>query len=83
LLSAQQRAFNESLVGTTVPVLFNRHGHEQGQLVGRSPYMQAVHINGSEALFGDIVDVHIKAGYAYSLQGELDVKNINAERVSA
>jgi hypothetical protein len=27
--------------------------------------------------------VHIKAGYAYSLQGELDVKNINAERVSA
>lgn len=83
LLSAQQRAFNESLVGTTVPVLFDRHGHEQGQLVGRSPYMQAVHINGSEALFGDIVDVHIKAGYAYSLQGELDAKNINAERVRA
>jgi len=83
LLSAQQRTFNESLVGSTVPVLLDRHGREQGQLVGRSPYMQAVHIQDSETLFGSIVDVHIQAGYAYSLQGELAVNTMNAERVNA
>ena len=93
LLNTQQRAFNESLVGSTLPVLFDRYGREPGQLVGRSPYMQAVHIDGDISLFGRIVDVQIKAGFANSLQGELvrddssapkrDANEIDIERVSA
>jgi tRNA-2-methylthio-N6-dimethylallyladenosine synthase len=71
LLNKQQRSFNESLVGKTLPVLFDRHGRFEDQLVGRSPYMQPVHIDGGANLFGRIVDVHIKAGFANSLAGEV------------
>ncbi len=70
LLNAQQIAFNKSLVGSIMPVLFDRPGRKEGQLVGRSPYMQSVHVNGDQALLGRIVDVRIKVGFANSLSGE-------------
>jgi tRNA-2-methylthio-N6-dimethylallyladenosine synthase len=71
LLNTQQRAFNESMAGKTVPVLFDRRGRAAGQLIGRSPYMQSVHIAGPDDLFGRIADVRINAGFANSLAGDL------------
>ncbi|MEX2451734.1 MAG: tRNA (N6-isopentenyl adenosine(37)-C2)-methylthiotransferase MiaB [Rhodospirillales bacterium] len=71
LLNTQQRAFNESMVGKTVPVLFDRRGRAAGQLIGRSPYMQSVHVAGPDDLFGRIADVRINAGFANSLAGDL------------
>ncbi len=70
LLNDQQRAFNESLVGVTLPVLFDREGRNQGQSVGRSPYMQPVHVDDGESLLGRITDVRIVAAYGNSLSGE-------------
>src|SRR5947209_8595997 len=43
LLWAQQRRFNESCRGRVLPVLFDRPGRHEGQLIGRSPYLQSVH----------------------------------------
>ncbi len=43
-LSRQQLAFNEASIGRQMPVLFERAGREAGQISGRSPYMQAVHV---------------------------------------
>jgi len=72
LLNAQQIAFNQAAVGRTVPVLLDRRGRQDGQLLGRSPHMQSVHINATDALFGRVADVMIEAAHANSLAGRLD-----------
>ena len=69
LLRAQQNAFNEACVGDVVPVLFERPGRHPGQLVGRSPYMQAVHAAVPGAAVGDIVDLRLVEAQANSLAG--------------
>jgi len=72
-LERQQMAFNKASVGQTMGVLFDRIGKETGQLVGRSPYMQAVHIDAgdkAEEILNRITEVKITAGGARSLKGE-------------
>ncbi len=71
LLSKQQREFNEKSVGKKMQVLLDREGKIQGQLVGKSEYMQAVIVNNPKAKMGSIVNVSIVAGHQNSLQGEL------------
>jgi tRNA-2-methylthio-N6-dimethylallyladenosine synthase len=80
VLNAQQRAFNESCVGHVMEVLLERPGREAGQLVGRSPYMQAVHVNDAQRERGAIVRLRIVAAHANSLTG---VPDWDEERVSA
>ncbi len=69
LLTEQQTAFNESLVGRTVPVLFEKPGRKDGQLVGRSPYLQLVHAQAKASLLGRIIPVEISAAWSNSLSG--------------
>ena len=69
LLNSQQVAFNENCVGRTLPVLLDRSGKHAGQLVGRSPYMQPVHVEAPADLLGTIVDLEILAGHPNSLAG--------------
>ena len=64
-----QRIFNQNCVGRTFPVLFERTGKIPGQIVGKSPYLQSVHIQGPDALLGTLVNVTIQNGYANSLEG--------------
>jgi tRNA-2-methylthio-N6-dimethylallyladenosine synthase len=73
LLITQQCAFNDETVGRTVPVLFEREGRQPGQVKGRSPWMQAVHVavDDAAALAGCIADVEIVAAKANSLAGRL------------
>ncbi|MDO8837491.1 MAG: tRNA (N6-isopentenyl adenosine(37)-C2)-methylthiotransferase MiaB [Parvibaculum sp.] len=72
LLGEQQLAFNASCVGRTMSVLLDRRGRGEQQLVGRSPYLQSVHIEDAPAaLFGKLVDVTIEDGYRNSLRGRL------------
>ena len=71
LLCEQQTAFNESCVGREMEVLLDRDGKFEGQLLGKSPYMQSVHVHGIEHLRGQMVKVRITAGYLNSLAGEL------------
>ena len=71
-LSRQQLEFNESYVGKILPVLFEKTGKFDGQIVGKTPYMQSVYIdNADKSLIGKIVDVKITKGLAISVAGEV------------
>ena len=74
LLDRQQRAFNAAMAGRTVPVLFERPGRHAGQILGRSPYLQAVHAEGPQRLIGQVVPVRIAAAAKMSLAGELEMQ---------
>jgi tRNA-2-methylthio-N6-dimethylallyladenosine synthase len=69
LLDDQQRSFNASCVGRVLPVLFERKGRDIGQIVGRSPYLQPVHAEASEAMIGAIHPVEIAIAHSHSLTG--------------
>ena len=69
LLGAQQLDFNVRCVGRIMPALLDRRGRRPGQLVGRSPYMQAIHVEGPDDLLGTIADLEIIAGLNNSLAG--------------
>ena len=71
LLNEQQAAFNTAMVGRTLPVLFERVGRREGQVVGRSPYLQPVHITGPDSLIGGIWPVTIAAATRGSLTGQV------------
>jgi tRNA-2-methylthio-N6-dimethylallyladenosine synthase len=69
LIHAQQTAFNAAMVGRTVPVLLEKPGRDPGQLVGRSPYLQSVHLHAEKSLIGRIVDTHITGVGTNTLSG--------------
>ena len=69
LLRAQQAGFNAACAGRTLPVLFTGAGRHPGQVSGRSPYLQPVHLDGPMSLVGRMVEVQIAAGHPNSLLG--------------
>lgn len=71
LLNAQQAAFNGAAVGRVLPVLVERPGREPGQMIGRSPYLQAVHFDAAADRAGSMVSVTIEAAHANSLAGRV------------
>ena len=71
LIGRQQREFNVSKVGATVPVLFAEPGRKPGQVLGKSPWLQSVYVEGGAALIGKIADVRLVAAHALSLAGEI------------
>lgn len=70
-LFEQQTAFNRSQVGKTLPVLFEREGRLEGQIQGRSPYLQSVYCTGSTDLIGQIAPVKITKASQNALSGDL------------
>ena len=83
LLGAQQRAFNIASIGHIQPVLVERAGQRPGQLLGRGPYMQSVHFDGPERLFGTIANVQITAGLSNSLAGRVVTANVKPSNTDA
>jgi tRNA-2-methylthio-N6-dimethylallyladenosine synthase len=71
LLRDQQARFNAGCIGLTLPVLFTSHGRHPGQVVGRSPFLQPVHLSGPETLIGQQTQVHIAAAHTNSLSATL------------
>jgi tRNA-2-methylthio-N6-dimethylallyladenosine synthase len=71
LLGAQQDEFNAACAGRVLSVLFEKPGRKEGQGVGRTPYLQPVHVNGAASLIGQLADVRIDAVHANSLKGTL------------
>jgi tRNA-2-methylthio-N6-dimethylallyladenosine synthase len=69
LLAEQAERFNRATVGRILPVLVERAGRHPGQLVGRTPYLQAVHLEAPGAEPGQLVEVMITACHAHSLAG--------------
>ena len=73
LLNEQQLAFNRATAGKRTTVLLERRGRKPGQLVGKSPWLQSVHLETSAAI-GDIVEVEIVSAGPNSLAGAELVK---------
>ena len=71
LLAEQQRAFNTATLGRVVPVLFEKPGRHAGQLIGRSPWLQAVHAPAPAAALGEVAPVRIIGLGPNSLAGAL------------
>jgi tRNA-2-methylthio-N6-dimethylallyladenosine synthase len=70
LIAKQTASFNAACVGKTLPVLLEKPGRQQGQLIGRSPYLQSVHLEGENLKIGQLVNVTIKSVGPNSLSGQ-------------
>ncbi len=71
LITEQQAAFNQSCIGKTLPVLLDKPGRNEGQIGGRSPYLQAVHVDAPVELIGQMRMVEITGLSKNSLQGRI------------
>jgi tRNA-2-methylthio-N6-dimethylallyladenosine synthase len=69
LLSQQQAAFNASCENRTMKVLFEKPGRKTGQAIGRSPFLQPVHVEDAAHFIGEIRDVRIAEVQPNSLRG--------------
>ena len=76
LLADQQRKFNDSMIGRQLEVLLEKPGRYPRQLVGRSPYLQPVHVVSKDdsvpSRIGDLIKVEITDSCPNSLAGVLD-----------
>jgi tRNA-2-methylthio-N6-dimethylallyladenosine synthase len=71
VLIEQQIKFNRACVGREMKVLFDRPGRKPGQVLGRSPWLQPVHVENAAHLIGQIRDVHIESASSNSMKGAL------------
>ncbi|MBR0903070.1 tRNA (N6-isopentenyl adenosine(37)-C2)-methylthiotransferase MiaB [Bradyrhizobium liaoningense] len=71
LIDSQQSAFNKAVIGSTVDVLFERPARKEGQIVGRTAYLQPAHVMASPDIIGQILPVRIDSLERYSFLGEL------------
>jgi tRNA-2-methylthio-N6-dimethylallyladenosine synthase len=78
LLREQQSRFNAACNGTVMDVLFTGPGRHPGQIVGRSQYLQPIHITGSGSLIGEERAVRIRDVHPNSLSGTLDQERLSA-----
>ncbi|MFL2831926.1 MAG: tRNA (N6-isopentenyl adenosine(37)-C2)-methylthiotransferase MiaB [Candidatus Puniceispirillaceae bacterium] len=67
LLDAQQMAFNKTCEGKQMTVLIDKMGGRDGQVTGRSPFMQSVYLEGDHAQLGKIVTVTVQEARQNSL----------------
>ncbi|MCJ8191688.1 tRNA (N6-isopentenyl adenosine(37)-C2)-methylthiotransferase MiaB [Sphingomicrobium aestuariivivum] len=77
LLAEQSLAFNRSKIGTTMDVLIDRKGKKDGQMIGKSPWLQSVFAT-SDARIGDILTVDIVDALPNSLAGIIRPKEAAA-----
>jgi tRNA-2-methylthio-N6-dimethylallyladenosine synthase len=73
VLEDQQVRYNAASVGKIMPVLMERIGRDTGQLVGRTPYLQLIHVDGHvdgpKALVGHVANVKVTDFRQMSLSG--------------
>jgi tRNA-2-methylthio-N6-dimethylallyladenosine synthase len=67
-INAHSLAFNQSKVGTDTRILIERRGRHSGQMIGKSPWLQSVHVE-TDAQCGEVMDVTILAAGPNSLTG--------------
>ena len=70
LITAQQRAAQQAMVGREVGVLYEKPGRLPGQMVGKSDHLHAVFVEDAAGKVGDLVRVRIRASSTNSLAGE-------------
>lgn len=73
-LNVQQHAFNAASVGLRTTVLIERAGKLPGQMLGKSPWLQSVHVIDANLDIGDLVEVDLTAAGPNSLTGTSPMK---------
>ena len=71
LIATQQRDIQDQMVGRKVNVLFEKNGRFDGQMVGKSEYLHAVHVTSDKLEIGSLKQVRITKSKVNSLTGEL------------
>ncbi|MGX0902869.1 tRNA-2-methylthio-N6-dimethylallyladenosine synthase [Roseovarius sp. MBR-79] len=71
LITRQQRAIQDAMVGRRVGVLFEKPGRMPGQMVGKSDHLHAVHVTGGNLNVGDLMQVEIVESGPNSLGGRI------------
>jgi tRNA-2-methylthio-N6-dimethylallyladenosine synthase len=79
LIDSQQSAFNKAAIGSTVDVLFERPARRDGQIVGRTAFLQPAHVMASPDIIGQILPVRIDSLERYSFLGELATSRVARE----
>ena len=72
LIGEKQIKFNNSCIGSRVRVLLDRPGRKEGQLSGRTPYMQAAHVDAPGEYLGKFVELKVVEAYRNSLGGVME-----------
>ncbi len=72
LLNTQQQDFNRASLGRVLPVLLEKPGRREGQLVGKTPHGQAVHVEALPAQIGSVVAARITDLGRFSLRGDIE-----------
>jgi len=70
-INRHQIDFNTATVGRTTDILLERKGRHPGQLIGKTPWLQSVHVTAPELTIGDMVEVDIISAGPNSLAGEI------------
>jgi len=71
LLNEQRLQFNRSLIGRRLPILVENPTNRPGQLYGRTPYNQGIHVTAPARAAGHIIDVNITDANMNSLTGDI------------
>jgi tRNA-2-methylthio-N6-dimethylallyladenosine synthase len=82
LINEQQLAFNQARLGTRTQILLERNGKLAGQKIGKSPWLQSVHVM-TRAQIGDMVTVDLVSAGPNSLAGALIDKDVNVAQTPA
>ncbi|MET3910669.1 tRNA-2-methylthio-N6-dimethylallyladenosine synthase [Bradyrhizobium sp. S3.3.6] len=83
LIDSQQSAFNKAAIGSTVDVLFERPARKDGQIVGRTAFLQPAHVMASPDIIGQILPVRIDSLERYSFLGELATQRTREPALSS
>ncbi len=71
ILNEQQKIFNETFLDKEVDVLFTNFGKKNNQYVGRTPFLQPVHVFSSSDLIGKILKIKIERLTSFSFHGRI------------
>ena len=69
LITQQQRAFQDAMIGRDVSVLFEKTGRQADQMGGKSEYLHAVHVTDPTVQIGEMRRVRIIESRTNSLSG--------------
>jgi tRNA-2-methylthio-N6-dimethylallyladenosine synthase len=81
LLNEQTQNFNKACLGKTMPVLLEKPGRRSGQMIGRSPWLQSVHLEIENAAPGRLVDVEIIAVGTNSISGHYKNDSLEGDHI--
>ncbi len=77
VINRQQAAFNAKSVGKRTDILLERRGKLSGQLIGKTPWLQSVHVVVDGAAIGDMITVDLVSAGAKSLEGRAVEKELH------